>query len=147
MAGVNSKMNHDLVKDKDILVVDANASCIGCNMIPRSHLLSDNEICSSCATKQRYINCNRYLGLHLYAGGEKRYHACVRKSTQFGSGVQKSIYKSLGDTVEELIVTGGDDESNVEDFFENSEDKVKSTLNDALKCMCKYDVIEYYNSN
>ena len=27
----------------------------------------------------------------------------------------------------------GDDQSNVEDFFENSEDEIKSTLDDALK--------------
>ena len=31
------------------------------------------------------------------------------------------------------MVTGGDDESNVEDFFENSEDEIKSTSDDALK--------------
>ena len=64
---------------------------------------------------------------------KKRCHACIRKSTQFGSGVEKSINKSLGDTVEEYIVTGGDDQSNVEDLFENSEDEIKSTLDDTLK--------------
>ena len=42
-----------------------------------------------------------------------------------------SIYKPFGDTVEEYIVTGGDDQSNVEDFFEKSEDEIKSTLDDA----------------
>ena len=57
----------------------------------------------------------------------------MRKSIQFWSGIEKSIYKYLGDTVEEHIVTGGDDQSNVEDFFENSEDEIKSTLDDALK--------------
>ena len=69
----------------------------------------------------------------MYADGEKRCHACVRKSTQFGSGVEKFIYKSLGDTVEEHIVTGDDDQVNVEDFIENSEYENKSTLVDALK--------------
>ena len=64
---------------------------------------------------------------------KKRCQACVRKLTQFGSGVEKSIYKSLGDTVEDHIVTGGDDQVNVEDFFENSEDEIKSILDDALK--------------
>ena len=29
--------------------------------------------------------------------------------------------------------SGGDDQVNVEDFFENSEDEIKSTLDDALK--------------
>ena len=133
MAGVNFKMDHELIEDKDILVVEAYASCRGCNIIPRSGLLRDNELCRSRANKQRCISCNRYLGLHLYAGGWKISHACVRKSTQFGSGVKKSIYKYLGDTVEEHIVTGGDDQFNVEDFFENSEDEIKSTLDDALK--------------
>ena len=52
---------------------------------------------------------------------------------QFGSGIEKSIYKSLGDTIEEHIVTGGDYQVNVEDFFENSEHEVKSTLDDSLK--------------
>ena len=47
--------------------------------------------------------------------------------------MEKSIYKSLEDTVEEHIVTGGDDQINVEDFFENSEDEIKSILDDALK--------------
>ena len=64
---------------------------------------------------------------------KKRCHACVRKSTIFGSGIRKSIYKSLGDTVEEHIVTGGDDQTNVEDFFENSDDEIKYTLDDAFK--------------
>ena len=114
MAGVNFKMDHGLLEDKDVLVLEAYASCRGCNIIPRSGLLSDNELCSPC--KQRCINCNRYLGLHLYANGEKRCHACVRKSTQFGCGVENYIYKSLGDTVEEHIVTGDDDQVNVEDF-------------------------------
>ena len=76
---VNSKMDHELIEDKYILVLEAYASCRGCNIIPRSGLLSDNELCSLCDGKQRCINCNRYLGLHLYADGEKRYHACVRK--------------------------------------------------------------------
>ena len=133
IAGVNSKMDNELIEDKDILVVEAYASCRGCNIIPRSGLLSDNELCSSCANKLRCISCNRYLGLHLYADDDTRCHACVRKSTQFGSGVEKSIYKSLGDTVEEHIVTGEVDQFNVEDFFENSEDEIKSTLDDALK--------------
>ena len=133
MAGVNIKINHELIEDKDILLVEAYASCRGCNIIPRSGLLSDNELCGSCASKQRCISCNRYLRLHLYADGGRRCHACVRKSTQFGSGVEKSFYISLGDTVEEHIVTGVDDQCNVEDFFENSEDEIKSTLNDALK--------------
>ena len=31
------------------------------------------------------------------------------------------------------VVTGEDDQSNVEDFFENSEDEIKSTLDDSLK--------------
>ena len=73
------------------------------------------------------------MGFHLYADGEKRCHACVRKSTQFGSGVEKFICKSLGDTVKEHIVTGDDDQVNVEDFVENSEYEIKSTLVDALK--------------
>ena len=133
MAGVNSKMDHELIEDKDIIVVEAYASCRGCNIIPRSGLLSDNELCGSCANKQRCISCNRYLGLHLYADDDKRCHACVRKSTQFGSGVEKSIYKSFRDTVEEHIVTGVDDQYNVEDFFENSEVEIKSTLDNALK--------------
>ena len=109
MACVNCKMDHELIEDNDILVVEAYASCRGCNIIPRSGLLSDNELCSSCANEQRCITCNPYFGLHLYAHGEKRCHACVRKSTQCGSGVEKSIYKTIGDTVEEHIVTGGDD--------------------------------------
>ena len=133
MVGVNSKMDHELIEDKDILVLEAYASCRGCNIIRRNGLLRDNELCSSCANKQRCISSNRYLGLHLYADDENRCHACVRKSTQFGSGIGKSIYKSLGDTIEEHIITGGDDQSNVEDFFENSEDAIKSTLDDALK--------------
>ena len=133
MTGVNFKMDHGLLEDKDVLVLEAYVSCKGCNIIPRSGLLSDNKLCSSCASKQRCINCNRYLGLHLYADAEKRCQACVRKLTQFGYGVEKSIYKSLGDTVEEHIVTGGDYEVNVEDFVENSEDEIKSTLVDALK--------------
>ena len=70
--------------------------------------------------------------------GENRCYACIRQSTQFGSGVEKSIYKSLEDIVEDHIVTDGDDQSNVEDFFENSEAELKSTLDDALKCVCKY---------
>ena len=110
-------MDHKLIEDKDVLIVEAYASCRGCNIIPRSGLLSDTELCSSCACKQRCINCNRYLGLHLYAVCEKRCHACVRMATQFSSGVEKSIYKSLRDTVEEHIVTGGDDQSKVDDFF------------------------------
>ena len=57
----------------------------------------------------------------------------MRKSTQFRSGVENSIYKSLGDTVEEHILTGWDDQSNVDDFFDNSEDQIKSTLDYALK--------------
>ena len=126
-------MDHGLLEDKDVLVLEAYGSCRRCNIIPRSGLLSDNELCSSCANKQCCINCNRYLGLHLYADGEKRCHVCVRKSTQFGSGVEKSIYKSLGDIVEEHMVTGGDDQVNVEDFFKISEDEIKSTLDDALK--------------
>ena len=133
MASVISKMDHELIEDKDILVVEAYASCGGCNIIPLSGLLSDTELCSSCASKQRRINCNRYLGLHLFADGGKICHACVRKSTQFVSGVEKSIYKSLGDTVKEHVVTGGEDQSSVEDFFENSEDEIKSSLDDALK--------------
>ena len=133
MSGVNSKMDHELIEDKDILVVEEYASCGGCNITPRSGLLSDNELCSSCTNKQRCISYNRYLGLHLYTYGENRCHACVRKSTQFGSGVEKSIFKSFEDTVEEHIVTGGDDQSNVDDFFQNSEDDIKSTLDDALK--------------
>ena len=133
MAGLNIKMDHGLLEDKDVIVLEAYASCRGCNIIPRSGLLSDNELCSSCASKQRCINCNRYLGLHLYADAEKRCQACVRKLTQFGYGVEKSIYKSLGDTVEEHIVTGGDYQVNVEDFVENSEDEIKSTLVDALR--------------
>ena len=124
MAGVNSKMDHELIEDKDVLVLEDYASCRGCNIKPRSGLLSDNELCSSCANKQRCVNCKRYLSLHLYADGEERYHACVMKSIQCGSGVEKSIYKSLGDTVEEHIVSGGDDQSNVEDFFENSETRL-----------------------
>ena len=47
MAGVNSKMDHELIEDKDILIVEAYASCRGCNIIHRSGLLSDNELCSS----------------------------------------------------------------------------------------------------
>ena len=47
--------------------------------------------------------------------------------------MEKSIYKSLGDTVEEHVVTGEVDQFNVEDFYENSEDEIKSTLDDALK--------------
>ena len=110
MAGVNSKMDHELIEDNDVLIVEAYASCRGCNIIPRSGLLSENKLCRSCANKQRCINCKWYLGLHLYADIEKRCHACIRKSTQCGSGVEKSIYKSLGDTVLEHIVTGGDDQ-------------------------------------
>ena len=125
-------VDHELIKDKDILVVEAYTSCRGCNIIPRSGLLSDNELCSSCFNKQRFISCNRYFGLRLYADGEKRCQACVTKLTQFGSGVEKSIYKSLGNTAEEHIVTG-DDQSNVENFYENAEDAIKSTLHDALK--------------
>ena len=53
MAGVNSKLDHELIENKNILVVEAYASCRGCNFIPRSGLLSDNELCSSCANKQR----------------------------------------------------------------------------------------------
>ena len=94
MAGVNSKMYHELIEEKDILAVEVYASCRVCNIIPCSGLLSNNELCSLCANKQRCITCNRYLGLHLYADGEKRCHACVRKSTQFGSEIGKSIYKS-----------------------------------------------------
>ena len=90
MAGVNSKL--ELIEGKDILVEEAYASCRGCNIIPRSGLLSDNELCSSCDNKQRCISCNRYLGLHLYADGEKRCHACVRKSNQFGSGIGSGIW-------------------------------------------------------
>ena len=124
MAGVNSKLEYELIEDKDVLVVKAY------------------ELCSSCVSKQRCINCNRYLGLHLYADGEKRCHACVRKSAQFGFGVEKYIYKSLGDTVEEHMMTGGDDQVNVDDFFENSEDEIKSTLCDALKMhLYVYDII------
>ena len=85
MAGVNSKMDHELIEDKDILVVEVYASCRGCNVIPRRGLLSDNELFCSCACKQRCIKCNRYLGLYVYADDEKRYHTCVRKSTQIGS--------------------------------------------------------------
>ena len=83
MDGDNSEMDHELIEDKDILVVEAYETCRGCNIIPRSGLLSDNELCSSCANKQRCISCNRYLDLHLYADREKRCHDCVRKSTQF----------------------------------------------------------------
>ena len=133
MAGVNSEMDHELIEDKDMLVVEDYASCRGCNIIPQNGLLSDNKLCSSCACKQRQINRNKYLGLHLYDHDEKRCHACVTKSTQIGSGVEKFIYKSIGDTVEEHIVTGGDDQVNVEDFFENSEDEINSTLDNALK--------------
>ena len=57
----------------------------------------------------------------------KRCHAGVRKSTKCGSGVEKSVYKTIGDTVEEHIVTGDDDQGNVEDFFEISEEEIKST--------------------
>ena len=57
--------------------------------------------------------------------------SCLRK--EFGSGVENSIYETLGDNVEEHIVTGGDKQSNVGEFFENSEDEIKSTLDDALK--------------
>ena len=96
----------NLIEDNDVLVVEAYVSCRGCNIIPRSDLLSDIELCSSCANKQRCISCNRYLGLHLYTDDDTRCHACVRKSTQFGSGAEKSIYKYLGDSVEEHIVTG-----------------------------------------
>ena len=117
MAGVNSKMDHELIEDKYIPVVEAYASCRGCNIIPRSGLMSENKLCSSCANKQRCISCNRYLGLHIYADDEKRCRACMKKSTQFGAGIGKSIYKFLGDTVEEHIVTGGDDQSKVDDFF------------------------------
>ena len=46
MAGVNFKMDNELFEDKDILVVEAYASCRGCNIIPYSGLLSDNELCS-----------------------------------------------------------------------------------------------------
>ena len=109
MAGVNSEMDHELIEDKDVLAVKAYAPCIRCNIIPRSSLLSDNELFSSCDSKQRCINCNRYLSLHLYADGDKRCQACVRKSTQFDSGIENYIYKSLGDTVEQYMVTGGDD--------------------------------------
>ena len=49
MAGVNSKMDHELIEDKYILVVEAYASCRGCNIIPRSGLLSDNVSTSSVA--------------------------------------------------------------------------------------------------
>ena len=133
MAGVNCKMNHKPIEDSDILVIEAYASCWEYNIIPRSGLLSDNELCSSCVTKQRCINCNRYLRLHLYADGEIKCHACVKKWTQFGSGLEKSNYKSLWDTVEEHLVTSGEDQSNVKDFFENSEDEIKSTLDVALK--------------
>ena len=133
MAGVNFKTDHGLLEDTDVLVLEAYVSFRGGNIIPRSGLLSDNELCSSCASKQHCINYNRYLGLHLYADAEKRCQACARKLTQFGSGVEKSIYKSLGDTVEDHIVTGDDDQVNFEDFFENSEDEIKSVLDDALK--------------
>ena len=133
MACVNSEMDHELMEDNDILVVEDYASCRGCNIIPRNGLLSDNKLCSSCACKQRCINRNKYLGLHLYAHDQKRCHACVTKSTKIGSGVANPIYKSIGDTVEEHIVTGGDDQVNVADFFENSEDEMNSTLNNALK--------------
>ena len=68
-------MDHEQIEDKGILVVEAYASCRGCNIIPRSGLMSDNELFSSCASKQRCINCNRYLGLHLYADDEKTCHA------------------------------------------------------------------------
>ena len=115
-------MDHELIEVKDFLVVEAYASCRGCNIKNCRGLLSDNELCSSCASKQRCISCNRFLGLHLYADGEKRCHDCLRMSTQFGSGIGKSIYKSFGDIVEEHIVTVGDEQSNIEDFFENSED-------------------------
>ena len=77
MAGVNSKMDYELIEDKYILEVEAYASCRGCNIIPRSGLLSDNELCSSCACKQRCINFNRYFELHLYVDDEEGCHACV----------------------------------------------------------------------
>ena len=38
MAGVNSKMDHEVIEDKDILVVEA---CL-VEGVPRSDLLSDN---------------------------------------------------------------------------------------------------------
>ena len=41
-----SKMDHELIGDKVIVVVEAYASCRGCNIIPRSGILSDNELCS-----------------------------------------------------------------------------------------------------
>ena len=47
MAGVNSEMDRELIEDKDILIVEAYASCRGCNIIPRSGPLSDNELYSS----------------------------------------------------------------------------------------------------
>ena len=45
----------------------------------------------------------------------------------------KVYLQILGDTVEEHIVTGGDDQVNVEDCFDNSEDEITSTLDAALK--------------
>ena len=96
-------MDNELIGDKDILQVKAYASCRWCNIIPRSGLLSDNELCSSCASKQRCVNCNRYLGLRLYADGERRCHACVRKSTQFGSEV-KSLFTNPSETLSKNIL-------------------------------------------
>ena len=43
MAGVNSKMDHELIGDNDIFEVEAYASCRWCNIIPHSGLLSDNN--------------------------------------------------------------------------------------------------------
>ena len=60
--------------------------------------------------------------------------SCLHKEvdpTWFWS--RKFYLQILGDTVKEHIVTGGDDQVNVEDFFENSEDEIMSTLDDALK--------------
>ena len=138
MAGVNSKMDHELIEDKDIEVVDAYASCRGCN-IPRSGLQSDNELCSSCDNNQRCINCCRYLGLHLYADIEERWHACVRKSSQIGSGVEKSIWKSprrdRRRTYCNLVAT-------IKSMLRISFNIQKTRLNLhwklLWKCMCKY---------
>ena len=60
--------------------------------------------------------------------------SCLRKEdNRIWIWCRKVDLKSLGDTVEEHIVSGGDYQDSVEDFFKNLEDEIKSTLNDALK--------------
>ena len=78
LADMNSKMGRQRIEDQDIVVV-TYASFTGCNIIPRSGLLKDDELCSSSASKQSCFNCHRYFMLHLYADGEKRCSACVRR--------------------------------------------------------------------